>query len=149
MSGYLSLMTRELNILTVISISSLTGLIIKYPMIGAKITEQERPKLPRVDFIFDRGSPASRVEPYILSEVLTSSPKLASRGWIIFEDPRPSCLSIPLRGSCHKINTTFGGASSFYLRRCSIEGHLWQSSSILHPGEAPVMMWHCFAVGIE
>ena len=74
-------MTREFNILTVMSILSLTGLVTKYPTIGAKITEhQEKPKLPRVDFIFYRGSPTSRVEAYVLSEVLTSSLRLASRG---------------------------------------------------------------------
>ena len=118
-------------------------------MIGVRHKEpKERLKVPHMDFIFDRGSPASRVELSVLSEVLASSLRLASRGWIIFEDPRPSCLSIPLRGSCHKIDTTFGGASPVYLLGCSIEGHLRQSSSILRPGKAPVMIWHCFAVGI-
>ena len=115
---------------------------------GWKSRTKERPKLPCVDFIFDWGSQASRVEPSILSEVLISSQRLSSQRWIIFEDPRPSCSSIPLRGSCHKMDTIFGGASPAYLRGCKIEGHLWQSSSILRPGEVPVMMWHCFAVGI-
>ena len=110
--------------------------------------QKERPKLPHVDFIFDRGSPTSRVELSVLSEVVASSPRLASRGWIIFKDQRPPRTSIPLRGPCHKIDTTFGGASPVYLRGCSIEDHLRQSSSILRPGEALVMMWHCFAIVI-
>ena len=63
------------------------GLVTKYPTIGAKITEQyERPKLLCVDFICDRGPPALWVEAHVLSKVLTSSLRLASRGWIIFRD---------------------------------------------------------------
>ena len=149
MSGYLSLMTRELNILTAISIASLTDLITKYPTIRARKAEQkERPKLPHADFIFNRGSPASRVEPSVLSEVLASSSRLASRGWIIFDDPRPSCLSILLRGSCHKVDNTFGGVFPAYLRGRTIEDHLRWSSSDLCPRKTPVMMWHPFPIGI-
>ena len=99
--------------------------------------------------ISDHGSPASRVESSVFNEVLASSPRPALRGWIIFEDPRPSCPSIPLRGSCHKINTTSGGASLVYLRGYKIEGHLRQSSFILLSREASVMTWHCCAVRNE
>ena len=149
MSGYLSLMTWELNIITATSITSLTSLITKYPMIEAwKAEHKERPKLPHVDFIFDRGSPASRVEPSVLSEILTSSPRLASQGWIIFDDPRSFCPSIPLRGSCHKIYITFGGIFSAYHHGCKIEDHLRRSSSRLRLEEAPAMAWHSFPVGI-
>ena len=134
---------------TIITIASLTGVVTKHPTIGArKVERKERPKLTRVDFIFDRWSPASRVERSVLSEVLTSSPRIASRRQILFDDPRSSCLSIPLRGSCHKIDTTFGGAFLAYLRGCRIEYYLWQSSPILRPREAPVMMWHYFTVRI-
>ena len=115
---------------------------------GYKSGIKERPKLIRVDFIFYRGSPASLVEPSALNEVLTSSLRLASLVWIIFEDPQPSCPSFPLRGSCHKLDTTFGGIFPSYRRGCRIEDHLRWSSSILRLGEAPVMMWHYFAVGI-
>ena len=143
-------MTRELNILTVISIASLTGIITKYPTIGAKITEQkEKPKLPRMDFIFNRRSLASRVEPSVLSEALASSPRLASRGWIIFDDLRPSCPSILLRGTWHKVVITFGGIFPAYLHRCTIDDHLRWSSSCLRLRKAPVMTWHPFHIGIR
>ena len=89
MSGYISLMSQELNILTVISIASLTDLNTKHSTIGArKVEQKERPKLQCVDFMFDRGLPASQVEPSVLSEVLASTPRLASREWIIFDDPQ-------------------------------------------------------------
>ena len=102
-----------------------TGLVTQCPTIGVRNKERKvRPKLPYVDFIFDRGLPASRVEPSVLSEVLAYSLRLALREWIIFEDPWPSCPSIPLRGSCHKINSTFSGVFPFYLRGCRIEDHL-------------------------
>ena len=42
MSGYLSLMTRELNIITATSITSLTSLITKYPTIGARKAKQKK-----------------------------------------------------------------------------------------------------------
>ena len=140
MSGYLSLMIRELNILTVISIASLTGLTTKDTTIGTRKAEQkERPKLPHADFI--SIGPASRVEPSVLSEVLASSPRLASQGWIIFDDLWHSYLSIPLRGFCHKIDITFGGVSPAYHWGCTIKDHLWRSSSRLRSGEALVMMF--------
>ena len=64
---------------TVILIASLAGLITKYPTIGARKAERKvRPKLTRVDFIFDRGLLASRVELFVLNEVLTSTSRLAS-----------------------------------------------------------------------
>ena len=91
MGSYLSLMTQELNILTVISIASLIDLVTKHLTIGArKVEQKEKLKLPYADFFFDRGSPASWVEPSILSEVLDSSSRLASQGWIIFVDLWPS-----------------------------------------------------------
>ena len=101
-----------------------------------------------MDFIFDRGSPVLRVKLSVLNEVLTSSPRLALRAWIIFEGLQPSCPSIHLRRSCNKIDTTFGGAFLAHLRGCKIEGHLRQSSSCLRPGEAPVMIWHSFLLGL-
>ena len=85
----------------------------------------------------------------VLSEILASFLRLASRRWIIFEDPQPSCPSIPLRGSCHKINITSGGASLAYLWWHKIEGYLQQSSHTFSSGNAPVMTWYCWAAGIE
>ena len=78
------------------SIASLTGLITKYPTIRSET--KDIPKLPHADFIFNRGSPASRVEPTVLSEVLACSPRLASREWIIFDDPQPSCYQSLFEG---------------------------------------------------
>ena len=149
MSGYLSIMSRELNIITVILIASITGLVTKNPTIGARKAEQkERPKLLHADFIFDRGSLTSRVEPSVSSEVLASSSRLASQGWIIFDDPWPSCPLIPLRRSCYKVDITFGCVFPACHRGCTIEDHLRRSSSSLRPGEAPVMTWHSFPIGI-
>ena len=97
MCGYLSVKTRTLNISTVITITSLTGAITENSMIGARKAERKvRPKLTCVDFIFDQGLPASRVNLSILNVVLTSSLRLAWQGLIIFDDPWPSCPSIPL-----------------------------------------------------
>ena len=142
MCSYFSIVTPELNIYGYINPESY-GLSYKISQDrGKKSGIKERPKLPRVDFILDRVSLASRVEPSVLNEVLVSSLRLASQGWIIFEDPRSSCPSIPLQGSCHKIDTTFGGAFPAYLHGCKIEDHLRQSSSILRSGEAPMMAWH-------
>ena len=114
---------------------------------GWKTEWKVRPKLTRVEFIFDQGSPASWVELSVLNEVLTSSPRLASQGWIIFDDLRPSYLSIPLRGSCHKLDASFGGVFLSYHRGCKIEDQLRRSSSSLRPGGAPMMMWHSFPIG--
>ena len=120
MGDYFSLMTQELNILTVISIASLIDLVTKHLTIGARKAEQkEKLKLPYADFFFDRGSPASWVEPSILSEVLDSSSRLASQGWIIFVDLWPSCPSIPLRGSYHKVDITLGGVFLAYHHGCT------------------------------
>ena len=142
-------MTQELNILTVMSIPSLTGLITKYPTIGARKAEQkERPKLPHADFIFDQGLPASWVVPSVLSEVLAFFLRLASWGWIIFDDSWPSCPWIPLRGSCHKMDITFDSVSLVYHRGCTIEDHLWRSSSHLCLREALVMTWLPFPIRI-
>ena len=101
---------------------------------------KERPRLPCADFNFDRGAPAPRAKLSILSEVLASSPRLASWVWIIFEDPRP-CPSIPLRGSPRpsiplrgsscELRSSFGGALHDHLRGRTIEDHLRQSSLIL------------------
>ena len=125
------------------------GLITKYSTIGAKIKEQkEKPKLPCVDFIFDRGSPALRVEPSVLIEAFASSPRLVLRGWIIFDDPQPSCPSILLRGSWHKVNITFGSVFPAYLRGCTIDDRLLWSSSRLRPRETHVVTWHPFHIGI-
>ena len=147
MHSYVSLKTR---ISTVITIVNLTGVVTEYSTIGARKAERnERPKLTRVDFFFDQGSPASRVERSVLSKILTSSPRPASWKWIIFDYLRPSCPSIPLRRFCHKIDTSFSGAFPAHLRGCKIRDHLGQSSFILCPGEALVMTWHCFAIQIR
>ena len=149
MSGHLFLMTRELNILMITSVTSLTGLIKKYPTIGARKAEwKERPKLPSMDFIFDRGLPASRVEPSVLSEVLTSSSRLSLREWIIFDDLRSSCPSIPLRRSRYKMDVTFGGVFPAYHHGCTFEDNLQRSSSRLRSGEAYVLTWHSFPIRI-
>ena len=121
MHSYVSLKTR---ISTVITIVNLTGVVTEYSTIGARKAERnERPKLTRVDFFFDQGSPASRVERSILSEVLTSSPKLASRHQILFDDLRSSCPSIPLRGTGHKIGITFDNVCPTYHRESKVEDH--------------------------
>ena len=91
---------------------------------------KERPRLPCADFNFDRGAPAPRAKLSILSEVLASSPRLASWVWIIFEDLRP-CPSIPLRGSSCEFRSSSGGALHDHLRGRTIEDHLRQSSLIL------------------
>ena len=101
-----------------------------------------------MDIIYDRGPPASQVEAHVLSEVLTSSPRLASQGWIIFKDPRSSCLSIHLRGSCHEADISFDGIPPVYLRGCTIEDHLRRSSSSSRLGGAPVLTWRSFPIGI-
>ena len=133
----------------VITIASLTGVVTGYPTIGAKKAGRKvRLKLTRVDFIFDWGSPASWVERSVLREVFTSSLRPALQGPIIFDDPRSSYPSIHLRGSCHKIDTTFGDVFSAYPRGCIIEDHLRRSSSCLRPGEAPMMMWYSFPIAI-
>ena len=55
------------------------GVITENPTIGARKVERKvRPKLTRVDLIFDQGLPASRVELSVLNEVLTSSLRIAS-----------------------------------------------------------------------
>ena len=147
--SYPSLKNRRLNTSTVITIASLTRVVTENPTIGAKKAERKvRLKLTRVDFIFDRGSPASRVEHSVLSEVFTSSQRLASRGGSSSMTHGLLRLSISLRGSYYKIDTTFDGVFPAYPHGCIIEDHLRQSSSTLCPGKAPVMMWHYFAVGI-
>ena len=99
-----------------------------------------RPRLPRAGFIFEWEAPAPEAKPSILSEVLASSPRLASWVWIIFEDPRlcpsiphrgSSRPSIPLRGSSCELRSYFGGALHDHLRGRTIEDHLRQSSLIL------------------
>ena len=101
-----------------------------------------------MDFIFDWRSPASWVEPSVLSEVIASSPRLASRVWFTFDDLRPSCPSIPLRGYCHNPDVIFGDVFPAYHHRYKIEDHLRQSSSRLYPRGTLVMTWHSFLVGI-
>ena len=101
---------------------------------------KERPRLPCADFNFDREAPAPRAKLSILSEVLASSPRLASWVWVIFKDPRPcpsiplrgsSRPSIPLRGSSCEFRSSFGGALHDHLRGRTIEDHLRRSSFIL------------------
>ena len=119
------------------------------PQSGVASDIKKKPKLPCVDFIFDRGSPASRVEPTALSEVLVPSPRLSSRVQNLSEDLRPSYLSFLFRGYCHKLSTIFSDAFTDYPRGYKIKGHLQQSSFILRLREASVMTWRCFAVRIE
>ena len=49
-------------------------------------------------------------------------------GWITFEDPWSFCPPIHLRGSCHELGITFGGAFC-YLQGYRTNDHLRQPSS--------------------